>query len=263
MKDVAKVAAAVSTAVVAIGTVAAAALVKASGAARDFADDIDNAAARTRLSYENIQVLSVAAQEVGKDFQVVETASASMTKQITEGSKKTAEHLKRLGISLDEIRNATPDEQLEMMADGLQRVENESERAGIAMHFFGTRGGAAMLPILESAGDLRDRMHELGLVMEDEAIRASDEMGDKLAMLDRATEFWWKQLGGAINQSEVLSSTIDDLIGFIADLNNWIIKNKDAIIEWVDYGLLLGIKATAALLDSRARGASASGRSRA
>lgn len=67
----------------------------------------------------------------------------------------------RLGISLEEVKNARPEEVFRLVAEEISKVEDPAKRTQIAFDLFGKQG-AAILPALKEFGELAADFDRLG-----------------------------------------------------------------------------------------------------
>ncbi len=75
-----------------------------------------------------------------------------MSRNIIEaarGSASARQNLARLGLTIADLTGLSPDQQFELIADRLSRIQNPANRATIAMEIFG-RTGASLLPLLST-----------------------------------------------------------------------------------------------------------------
>lgn len=152
--------AAAGVAAVSAATVAASkALFDAAQQASEAGDKIDKASQRMKISAESYQELSYVAQMSGVNMSALETAASKLS--------KTAPNMK-----------------LDKAIDELASMKDESARTQKAVELFGSKVAYQLTPMLNAGGEgikeLKEKSHELGLVMSDEAVAASAKFGDTL-----------------------------------------------------------------------------------
>lgn len=156
------------------------------GTFANYADEVMDLSAETGASTEAIQQWQGVAENAGTSANAVADALSYMNRsgfeQISKGSEATTEALNKTGISMTELENATPDEKMEMLVDGLASVENESERAELGAELLG-RQWSNMAPIVDDVADSQN-----GLSGEMEKINTLSE--DQLIELDGARREW-------------------------------------------------------------------------
>jgi hypothetical protein len=178
-----------AAATVAVGT----AFVAAANRAAQYADEVDKAAIRTRLSRGAVQELRFVTDQLGGSFSTIETAVVGLTQRLAgveQGSERQSEAFRRLGVSVrDANGNLRDTEAIFFDAVGaLQGVTNETERAVLAQEVFG-RSAAQLAPVLAagagSVDELRKRARELGIVLGDQSVSDLVAYKDQLSALQQ------------------------------------------------------------------------------
>lgn len=161
--------------------VSGAAIASAVKKAFSFVDDIAtqgnelaNSAARLNTTTQALQGLDYAFGQSGiEDFT---THLDYMNKQLVlaqGGQGKAAKVLKEFGLDANKLARMAPDKAIERIADYMNAIPNESERARLAIALFGSEG-ADMARALgmgsEGIQALRKEAEETGLVMSDQMI---------------------------------------------------------------------------------------------
>ena len=205
-KGIAKGAVAVGTAVVGAATTLGAGALKMATDTSNAADEIDKMSQKVGLSRTAYQEWDYVLSQNGMDISSLQTGVKSLTAQMDKaasGSGDAADMFKQLGV---EVTNA--DGSLRSQEDvfndtiaALQGVDNETERARLATKLFG-KAGTEMAPLLNQSADsvqaLKDKAHELGMVMSDETIDAGVKFTDTMDTLKRSFGGIMTQLGGAV-----------------------------------------------------------------
>lgn len=161
-----------------------------------YADEVDKAAIRTRLARSTVQELRFVADQAGGSFQAIEANVRAFTGRLAEldrGSKVVAGTFDRLGVSVYDTNGALRDTEALFLdtITALAGVENETERAALAVQAFGETG-TELLPILSAGADgieaMRDKANELGLVLDDQRIGALVQYKDAVSRVGQAFE---------------------------------------------------------------------------
>jgi len=109
---------------------------------------------------------------------------ANMMGGSESGAEKLSKAMAALGTDFSVVENKSPAEAFEYLVGRLQEMPPGAEKAALAMQLFGRRGGMELMPLLngtaESVDELRQRAHELGLIMSDDAIDAAVAFGNAL-----------------------------------------------------------------------------------
>lgn len=156
-------------------------------------DEIGDTAAKIGIATEALQELRYAAQRSGAESAVLDASLVRLQRNVSmaaSGNKAAAEMFRSIGIDPKQLQLLPIEQQLGMVADGLSKVSDHSDRVRIAMTLLG-KGGAALLPMLEggSSGLAGFAAHarELGIIMSDEDVKAAGALDD--AMIDLKAQF--------------------------------------------------------------------------
>ena len=178
----------VGTAVVAGVTAAAGAMFGLVTKTSETADRIDKLSAKTGLSKQAFQewdyVLGQNGIEIEKMQTGMKTLTANMDSAIS-GNKNMASAFDSLGVSITNADGSMRGQE-ETMNDVILKLAdmpNGTEKARLATELFG-KAGVELMPMLNNGAagieELKERSHELGLVMSDEAVNAGVVFGDTL-----------------------------------------------------------------------------------
>jgi len=116
---------------------------------------LDDLAEKTGASVESLSRLSQVAKISGIDMGTVETAMIRLTKALAgsdDESKGAALALKRIGLSVEELRGQAPDQAIQSLADALAKFEDGSGKTAAAIAILG-RSGAEALPFLKDLAE--------------------------------------------------------------------------------------------------------------
>lgn len=216
-KVAAGVGVAIGTAVVGAGT----ALVEMANDASKTADEIDKMSQKIGMSAEGYQEWSYIMEQNGMDVDKLQTGMKTLVTQmdkVKDGNADAINTFKELGV---EVLNADGSmrSQEEVMNDtirALAEMGNTAERAKLQTELFG-KAGTEMAPMLNQGAaaidDLKQRAHDLGLVMSDEAVKTGVEYGDLSNDLQKSFGMLKTNLGSAL--FPVLNQVIHKLIEFM------------------------------------------------
>ncbi len=176
-------------------------------------DELAKASAKTGVTVESLSRLRFAAEQSGIGFSELEMALARQSRAASEASQGVAEYAdtyKALGVSVTDGNGQLKDGEVlfRETAEALAKIENPTQRAALAMDIFG-RSGANMLPLLNQGAkgidDLGKRAHELGIVFDADAAKASERFNDTLNEVKLS-------LGGAAKEiATVVMPVVSDL----------------------------------------------------
>ena len=105
-------------------------------------------------------------------------------------AEKGSDAFQKLGISEEEVASLSQEDLFAKVITGLQGMEEGTERTYITSQLLGrgsTELGALLNTSAEETQKMRDRVHELGGVMSDDAVKASAQFQDTLQ--DMSTGF--------------------------------------------------------------------------
>ena len=180
----AKVGAAAVAGVAAAAVGAGTAIYKATGEVAAYGDEIDKMSQKMGISAEAYQEWDAVMQHSGTSM---ESLKASM-KTMASAAEKGNEAFEKLGISEEEVANLSQEDLFDRVISGLQNME---ERTYIASQLLGrgaTELGALLNTSAEETQAMKDRVHELGGVMSDEAVKAAAAYQDTLQDLQTGFE---------------------------------------------------------------------------
>lgn len=129
--------------------------------------------------------------------------------QAQKGGQMQADAIRALGISLDDLKEMSPDEMLKKMADRFHETADGPEKTAIAIALLGRRG-AEMIPFLdrgsEGLAELARIGRETGTVLTDEMAEGMEQT--KLGMNTAGLAF----KGVSITLFEALKPAIDQVV---------------------------------------------------
>ena len=178
-------AAAVGLVTTAVGTLTGA-LVKGAGEVAAYGDNIDKMSQKMGLSAEAYQEWDAIMQHSGTSIESLQSGMKTLANAVESGNDAFA----RLGITEEEIAGMNNEELFSATIEALQNVENETERTYLAGQLLGrgaTELGALLNMSAEETEEMRQRVHELGGVMSDDAVKAAAHYQDSLQ--DMTTAF--------------------------------------------------------------------------
>lgn len=180
----------VGVAVAAVTTATAAAggaFVKASGQVAEYGDQIDKESQKLGISAEAYQEWDAILQHTGGSINNMKPAMKTLAKEAVNNS----EAFQQLGISQEEVANSSKEEIFEKTISALQKMPEGMERTRLATQLLGRSSvelGALLNTSAEDTEKMRQRVHELGGVMSDDAVKASARYQDSLQDMQTALE---------------------------------------------------------------------------
>lgn len=208
--------------IAAVGTATMVAMQKAS----DATDRVDKLSQKIGMSRQGFQEWDFILSQSGTNIEKMQVGMKTLVNRMEESAKGSgvgADALKRLGVSAtDSSGNLKKQEQvMEEVVRKMQDMPEGAEKSKLAFDLFG-KSGLELMPLLNSVGgsvdELKDKAHELGLVLSDEAIDAGVNFQDAMDQLKRS-------LGGVGTQIlATLMPTVTEWAGQIAVLTGKVQK---------------------------------------
>lgn len=194
--NIASIGAGLSKTLTAAASAAVGGLVALQRATGNYADKLLDLEAITGISTDTLQEFRNVARVAGVDSDVLSNAVSGLARRmpsITTGTGPAAEAMAKLGVSArDASGQMRPTEDIMMDVIGaLGAMDNEMERAALATQVLG-RSYEQIIPVITMGGnaidDAREQAHELGMVMDKDALNAANNFRIALSELtERAT----------------------------------------------------------------------------
>ena len=239
------------------------AFVGAANNVAEYGDDIDKMSQKMGLSAESYQEWEAVMQHSGTSM----TSMQASMKTLANAAETGKDAFDALGISQEQIANMSQEELFEATIAGLQNVEDTTQRTYLAGQLLGrgaTELGALLNTSAEETQAMRDRVHELGGVMSDEAVKAAAAYQDQLQDMKTAfgglsrglmseflpsitqvmgglTEIFSGNSGGV----DMINAGIDSLISGITEALPRVMEIATSIIESLATALLQNLPALA------------------
>lgn len=204
--------------------------------ANSFADAgarLEQLSAKTGISVEALSSLEFAARATGLTLEQIADAAKGTTQFLqaaAAGSDDTRQALRSLGITLQQLNSANPEERFRLLADRIARIPDPTRRAALAMRVFG-EAGLQLLPLLNQGADgiarLEDRARELGLVMSAGDARAAAELRTAIQTLWQVFARLGQVIGAAVTPD--LMDFLTVVNGLIGGAIRWINKNRELV----------------------------------
>lgn len=217
----------VGTGLLAVGTGTVAAVGALTGMATKTAeatDRIDKMSQKIGLSREGFQEWDFIMSQSGMSVDQLQMGFKTMVNamdQAIDGTGKGAENFEKLGLSVyDSTGNLKSQEEMfNETVVALQGMEEGAEKAKIANDLFG-RSGAEMMPLLNGAAgsveEMKQKAHELGLVLDDETIDAGVVFTDTMDQAQRSL-------------STIVTKVGAEVMPIIQTMLEWVIANMPTI----------------------------------
>lgn len=160
--------------------------VSTAGSVAEYGDNIDKMSQKMGLSAESYQEWDAVMQHSGTSMETMKAGMKTLANAVENGN----EAFQRIGLTQEQIASMSQEELFGATIKGLQNVDNETERTYLAGQLLGrgaTELGALLNTSAEDTEAMKQRVHELGGVMSDEAVKAAASYQDSLQ--DMTTAF--------------------------------------------------------------------------
>jgi uncharacterized phage infection (PIP) family protein YhgE len=185
------VAGAATAALTATAIKSADAFMDAAGEVADYGDNIDKMSQKLGLSYEGFQKWDYVLGQSGTDINSMQTGLKTLTNKLDDaknGSADAQEMFAQLGISLDDINTMSREDLFGATITGFQKMADTTERAALANDLFG-KSGQNLIPLfnqsVEDTQALMEATEKYGMIMSDDAVKASADFNDALDTMQR------------------------------------------------------------------------------
>ena len=192
-------------------------------------DEVHKMSLRTGFTTEVLSQLRVAADLSGTSLGRLETGVTKMQQTIgdaRDGLSMAVDQFDKLGITMDDLKGLTPEEQFIKLLKATAGLEDQNLRTQVAMKLFG-KAGIDMMPMLadgtQAFDDMMGKAAELGMeidqVASEKAAKLTDAMGNMKGSMTGVMMAVGEQLAPVI---VTLADKITDLVsGVVA----WTEKN--------------------------------------
>ena len=223
----------VAMAAVATGTAAATtAMISGAKETAAYGDSIDKMSQKLGISAEAYQEWDAILQHSGSSIEALKGPMRTLNKQVQDGS----DAFQKLGISQEEVASLSQEDLFSRVITGLQGMEEGADRTALATELLG-RGAQEMGALLNtSAADteaMRQKVHELGGVMSDNAVKSAAAFQD--SMQDMTTAFAGLKRGMLSNLMPSLTTVMDGITElFSGDSGKGIVVVSEGVQSMID-----------------------------
>lgn len=214
--------AAVGTAAIATGT----AIVGATNDIASYGDNIDKMSQKIGISAEAYQEWDAILQHSGASVDSLQPAMKTLATQAQKGNVA----FKKLGISEEQVANLSQEDLFSAVVAGLQNMEESTERTAIASELLGrgaTELGALFNTTAEETENMRQKVHELGGVMSNEAVADAAKFQDTLQ--DMTTAFDGLKRGMISDFMPVITEVMEGLTAIFSGDESGVAKLSEGI----------------------------------
>jgi hypothetical protein len=220
---------------------------------KDF-DDLGEAAERAGVGVSFLSGVGFAAKDAGSSVEGLGDAMKFLnrnTQEAIDGSQQTVAAFGQLGISVEELRSASPEELFYRVADGIKGIESPAQKTRVAMELLG-RGGTEMLPLLNQGSEgiraMQADIEDLGAVTTKEQAKWGDDWGRITTLIDAA----WTGVRNTFAAPflEFVSEHFDEIKRAVIDVSKVIREALPLAMQAAYQAVTLALPAFEALLET-------------
>ncbi len=181
-------------------------------------DRIDKMSQKIGMSRQAFQEWDYIMSQNGGNVESLQAGYKTLTAQmdgVQKGSKESTAIFQKLGVAVRDS-NGHLRNQEDVFNDSiraLQKIKNPTEKTIMAQKLFG-KSAQELKPILNqtsgSVDELRQRAHDLGLIMSDDAVDASVKLGDTIDDIKKTFTAFGNQIGAELMPT--IQELADELI---------------------------------------------------
>lgn len=154
--------------------------------------ELERASVRVGTGGQAFAELNYAAKQSGVGTDQLTTAMTRMNRAISEagtGGKQQIEVLTALGLTFEQLKKLSPDQQFEILADRISKLASPADKARAEMELFG-RAGGELAPLLEqgAAGieKMRSEAERLGAAFSDDVLKQLEEAHQSIDRVEQS-----------------------------------------------------------------------------
>ena len=253
----------IAAAAVAVTAAAVAGVTKAfvdgAGQVAAYGDNIDKMSQKMGISAKGYQEWEAVMQHSGTSMETLKASMKTLANAVENGNGA----FERLGITQEQIASMNNEELFNATITALQGVEDETERTYLAGQLLGrgaTELGALLNTSAEDTQRMKDRVHELGGVMSDEAVKAAAQYQDSLQDMTTAFEGMKRGMLSEFLPSlttvmdgltEIFSGNSDKGLGMVNEgLSGFVDKMAEVIPKVLEVGTEIVVSLVSAIIDN-------------
>lgn len=217
------------------------AIVSAGKAVLDFAGNITDLSQKTGISASGLQKLDLAFKASGIAIDQVAKASGELGTRLVS-NKGAVELVKQLGLNLDELKRSSPEDQFITVADAVGQIQNKGEQLYASKTLFGKSGEDLLKGLTGNLKETTDELENMGLIIEDETIKAADDFGDQLGLMGTQLMAITAEIVGPLLPAlSALATLLMQVGSVVGDVTGF-------FVGWIQKGLVAAYSAIATFL---------------
>lgn len=196
-------------------------------------EELSNLSKRTSISVESLSILKAAGDGAGVPLESLTGTIKKMQLNLADWSdplSKTSGLMNELGLSFNDLRTASPEQQLFAIGNELAKIEDPIKRNTIAVGLLG-KSGDELMPLFdatktgkESMDEMRRAAEKTGQVMDESLLQKALKADEAFDLFDATMKGITLEVGAAFAP-------------MIANLAEWFDKNHEAVSTFIQTGL--------------------------
>ena len=199
-----------------------------SAAFASYGDQMSKMSQRLDIAASKLSEMSYIASQSGTSIESFERGVRLLQRNLNsadEEAKTATAAFEKLGLSIQELKRMSPDEQFKAVAGAIASLESPSERTAYAMKIF-SRSGAELIPFFQQGREGMDKLSEkarkLGIVMSDKDYKAAVDLTDAMDTFHKSVSAVRNALVAGLAPSlteiyEKISSSAGAIVGFVRE----------------------------------------------
>lgn len=193
-----------------------------------YGDHLDEAKVKTSTNTTALQEFTYAMSLSGVGAEQLETGLTFLSSKMAEalkGSEEAQAGFTKLGVKLRDGNGnvRSTDDLFQEIGDKLKEMPDDFRRVALARELLGKSGAAFLPAFVAGLQEARDEAHDLGVVMDEEAIARSAEFQDNVDKLHAAWSSFSRDVGSVL--IEVLGPLVAELVGWVK-VNRELIRTR-------------------------------------
>jgi hypothetical protein len=183
-----------------------------------YGDQIQNLHDKTGLTTDELQKLNVVTAQNNSSLTQASSAALHLAKVIAEGKDSTKGALQDLGLSYEQVRDMSMDEQFETVGRAIAGLNDKGEQASDAMKLMG-RAGGELIPTFQNLGDQVGKLNTLN--------------EEQIKLLSAMSSAWAGAKANAVpNMMAIIDAAtgLSDKLHYLKEYKEWL----DAIFGSID-----------------------------
>lgn len=155
----------------------------------DAAGAVSDLSTATGVSTTGLQRFAYVGAGVGVSMDEIGRSVGTLSERLAGGDQSAMSAVKHLGLSIDDLLKAGPEEAFVQIGEAVGRIEDPMQKNAVAADLFGGKLSKQLIPML---GDLRQAMEDVpkDALISQEQLQNADDFGDKLDQLTIRVKSW-------------------------------------------------------------------------